>query len=88
MVNSFWQSLDAILEDVSVTEAIIQRLLSFSVFKNYCSLTCVQGGFKTQPQVDRRFCPVPGGCHSLDNRNRPEPDGAAGQLAVGFWSRP
>ena len=39
MVNNFWQSVDAILEDVSVTETVvwakilIQRLLSFSVPK-------------------------------------------------------
>ena len=39
MVNQFWQSADAILEDVSVTETIfdakllIKRLSSFSVPK-------------------------------------------------------
>ena len=32
-----------------------------------------------------RFRPVP---IVLNNGNRPEPDGIAGQLAVGFWSRP
>ena len=26
----------------------------------------VRGGFKTQPPVDQRFRPVPGGCHCLD----------------------
>ena len=38
MVDNFWQSVDAILEDVSMTETIvveilIPRLLSFSVPK-------------------------------------------------------
>ena len=26
----------------------------------------LRGGFKTQPPVDRRFRPVPGGCHRLE----------------------
>ena len=26
----------------------------------------VSGGFKTQPPVDRRLRPVPGGCHCLE----------------------
>ena len=26
----------------------------------------VRGGFKTQPPVDQRFRPVPGGCHCLE----------------------
>ena len=26
----------------------------------------LRGGFKTQPPVDRRFRPVPGGCHCLE----------------------
>ena len=45
-------------------------------------------GFKTQPAVDRRltggsvrFRPV---SIVLNNDNRPEPDGTAGQPAVGF----
>ena len=42
-------------------------------------------GFKTQPLVDRRFRPVPGGCHCLAQY---KPDGTAGQPAVGFWNRP
>ena len=39
MVNNFWQSVDAILDDVSVSEAIvwyqklIQRLSPFSALK-------------------------------------------------------
>ena len=38
-------------------------------------------GFKTQPPVDRRFRPV---SIVLNNDNRPEPDGTAGQPVVGF----
>ena len=54
----------------------------------------VRDGFKTQPpsKPNRRltggsvrFRPV---SIVLNNNNRPEPDGTAGQPAVGFWSRP
>ena len=50
MVNSFWQSVDSILEDVFVTETVIQRLSSVSVFKNYCSPTCVTK-WKVEPNM-------------------------------------
>ena len=50
MVNSFWQSVDTILEDVSVTKSVIQRQSSFSVFKNYCSPTCVTK-LKVEPNM-------------------------------------
>ena len=33
MVNSFWQSVDSILEDIFVTETIIQRLSHVCVQK-------------------------------------------------------
>ena len=38
----------------------------------------VRDGFKTQPPIDRRLGFV------LNNDNRAEPDGTAGQPAVGF----
>ena len=41
----------------------------------------IRGGFKTQLPVDRRFRPI---SIVLNNDNRPEPDGTAGQPAVGF----
>ena len=44
--------------------------------------------FKTQPPVDHRFRPVPAGFCFSKQWNRPEPEGTAGQPAVGFWSRP
>ena len=44
-------------------------------------ILALRGGFKTQPPVDRRFRPVPGGCHCLEQK---KPGGTAGQPAVGF----
>ena len=32
----------------------------------YMKSKLFRGGFKTQPPVDRRFRPVPGGCHCLE----------------------
>ena len=36
------------------------------VYLNNHSPVLLRGGFKTQPPVDRRFRPVPGGCHCLE----------------------
>ena len=65
------------------------------VYKKYCILGksvwfsgntfFLRDGFRTQPPVARRFRPV---SIVLNNDNHPEPDGTAGQPAVGFWSRP
>ena len=47
MVNSFWQSIDAILEDVSVTETIVWcydsnlKTIIFQCSKNYSTPTRV-----------------------------------------------
>ena len=46
-------------------------------------LTCFRGGFKTQPPVDRRFRPVPGGCHCLEQK---KPGGTGrNRRSTGGW---
>ena len=48
------------------------------------SFSEVRDGFKTQPAVDRCFVRFWAVSIVLNNGNRPEPDGAAGQPAVEF----
>ena len=49
--------------------------------------TWLRGGFKTQPPVDRRFRPVPRGCHCLE-QYKPGGTGRNRQSTGGWVVKP
>ena len=58
----------------------LKQKKSFIRYMNY-----FRDDFKTQPPVDRRFHPVPGGFYYSKQWQQA---GTGGRPAVGFWSRP
>ena len=50
----------------------------------------IRDGFKTQPPIDQRSCPVPQGCYCSKQENKnagepePEPDRTVGQPRLSF----